>query len=195
MNLNHAVLFSCLLLLVPLSPLLAAADYYDFEMLIFERPDGGASEFWPDAAETPDTEPTSRRLSDLPAGRSRELGPSATSLKKRGLRILEHANWRQLPGSRNGGTWYAVEAGRLTGRVKVTRGRFLHVHTDLVLRDPASSEQIRITLHRRMRSNELHYLDHPRIGVLIRAMPVATDASEESSESPSGEPKPAVPLG
>lgn len=195
MNLNPSILFSGLLLLAPLSPLFAASDYYDFEMLIFERPGGGQTEFWPDEPQATDTALPPRPLSHLSGGRPRELGPSAASLKKRGLRILEHVSWRQLPGRRNGGSWYSIDSGRLTGRIKVTRGRFLHVDTDLMLRDAVSPQTIRATLHRRMRSNELHYLDHPRLGVLILATPVETGDSEKPSDTPSGEPKPAAPLG
>ena len=71
----------------------------------------------------------------------------------------------------------------LEGTVKVSLGRYLHVHTDLVywhhmpatptVAIPASATPgtrltgLRLRQHRRMRSGELHYLDHPMLGVII----------------------------
>lgn len=37
---------------------------------------------------------------------------------------------------------------------------------------------------RRMRSNELHYLDHPRLGLLIKILPYEVPAEEEESPAP-----------
>jgi hypothetical protein len=78
----------------------------------------------------------------------------------------------------------------LDGSVKLVLGRYLHLYTDLVYRKPVIVEQLdeetqevleRRTLfdipvqsHRKMRSRELHYLDHPMIGILIEVTPVET---------------------
>ncbi|MDH3450858.1 MAG: peptidoglycan binding protein CsiV, partial [Gammaproteobacteria bacterium] len=35
-----------------------------------------------------------------------------------------------------------------------------------------------VRYHRRMRSSELHYIDHPLVGILILVTPVEVDASE-----------------
>ena len=37
-----------------------------------------------------------------------------------------------------------------------------------------------INFHRRMRSKELHYLDHPIVGILVKALPV--EKQEEPKE-------------
>lgn len=99
--------------------------------------------------------------------------------------------------------WEADEAGQmieipgpaslneLDGSVKLVLGRYLHLYTDLVYRKPVIVEQLdeetqevleRRTLfdipvqsHRKMRSRELHYLDHPMIGILIEVTPVETE--------------------
>ncbi len=75
----------------------------------------------------------------------------------------------------------------LDGTVKIVLGRYLHVYTDLVFRQPittTSSEEdgtsenftslidIRIQNRRRMRSRELHYIDHPKLGMLIQITPL-----------------------
>ncbi len=74
----------------------------------------------------------------------------------------------------------------LDGTLSVRLSRYLHVDTDLVFRDIARREitESGYTLQlpfvrdhalrqsRRMRSEKLHYLDHPRFGLLIEAFPV-----------------------
>ncbi|MGI9302883.1 MAG: peptidoglycan binding protein CsiV [Gammaproteobacteria bacterium] len=71
----------------------------------------------------------------------------------------------------------------IDGNVKVVLGRFLHVYTDLTYRQPtrqsggqdsgAELQDFRVQTHRRMRSNELHYLDHPLLGILVQIKPVS----------------------
>ncbi len=76
------------------------------------------------------------------------------------------------------------ELSQLEGRIKISIKRYLHVDFDLVLRrltaprttDEAtltalspSYQAYRMQAHRRMRSKELHYIDHPLMGILIIA--------------------------
>lgn len=81
---------------------------------------------------------------------------------------------------------------QLDGTVRVILGRYLHVHTDLVLRKPVVVERIDqesgeptqmpvlldipMQEQRRMRSRELHYIDHPLLGVLVQITPLETPA-------------------
>ncbi|GAB6040090.1 CsiV family protein [Endothiovibrio diazotrophicus] len=80
----------------------------------------------------------------------------------------------------------------LEGAARVYVGKYLHLELDLLLHrnrkqapigtataaeaslDPGRPlmETIRIRNHRRMRSRELHYLDHPVVGALVIATPV-----------------------
>lgn len=75
----------------------------------------------------------------------------------------------------------------LDGTVKIYLGRYLHIDTDLILTLPVISavpspqqqsaedvferplgmQSYRFKTHRRMRSKELHHLDHPKFGLLI----------------------------
>ena len=181
----------------------AQAAVFNFEMVIFERPHGGANEFWPFDAGEPDLSVAKGRLSStgatggaslLPAS-AKALGPSVYTLKKKGMIIHEHLAWRQATGRRNSRSWYSIGGDRLSGLIRMSQGRYLHLDTDLVLRDAVSSQPYRIKLHRRMRSNELHYVDHPRLGILIRARRSRTAAPAGNGEGGgSGEPKPATPL-
>lgn len=87
----------------------------------------------------------------------------------------------------------------LDGTVKVLLDRYLHVYTDLVFRAPVAMQAVqdqgplrsgnaiyeyRVQDHRRMRSRELHYLDHPLLGVLVRITPV-----EEPTPAPARPPE------
>lgn len=69
----------------------------------------------------------------------------------------------------------------LDGSFTVSIGRYLHVWIDLMYREPIAISPesnreyrefilapYRISMHRRMRSNELHYIDHPLVGMLVK---------------------------
>lgn len=73
----------------------------------------------------------------------------------------------------------------LEGTVGLTLGRYLHVHADLAwldLRDPARPGQWRLNERRRMRSGELHHLDNPRFGMLVRIIPMRRDTPDSGAD-------------
>ena len=73
----------------------------------------------------------------------------------------------------------------LDGSVTIYLGRYLHIVTDLILTLPApdnlpvsietnqepgarlGKQSYRLNIHRRMRSKEIHYLDHPKFGLIV----------------------------
>ena len=80
---------------------------------------------------------------------------------------------------------------RIEGILGVTRGRYLHLdarlwyavsgyavnasRTALAPADPGAAEEpgyMELREQRRMRSGELHYLDHPKFGILARVDPI-----------------------
>ena len=80
------------------------------------------------------------------------------------------------------------------GEIKLVLGRYLHLYTDLVYQQPRTQplpvwqtlntspyKDYPIRFHRKMRSKELHYIDHPLVGILVMALPV--EKTEESGES------------
>lgn len=95
----------------------------------------------------------------------------------------------------------------LQGTVSVTLGRFLHVAARLWLHEPAATlapeallrpfsghgelagrlaqalepRYFELDESRRLRSEELHYLDHPRFGVLVQVLPVEPPAELEAA--------------
>ncbi len=74
----------------------------------------------------------------------------------------------------------------LEGTISVAITRYIHVYADLVFRakdyNVVTTEQgllvadqlqdFKINLYRKMKSRELHYLDHPLIGMLVEATPI-----------------------
>lgn len=72
------------------------------------------------------------------------------------------------------------------GTLKLILGRYLHLHTDLLYKRPKQSNdstsatlygrsnynEFEIKSQRKMRSNELHYIDHPLIGILVLVSPI-----------------------
>lgn len=75
------------------------------------------------------------------------------------------------------------------GVLRLVVSRFLHVETDLVYHRPAAQrggaaggelrpalETYRLTESRRMRSREVHYLDHPLFGIIVTVQPYTPPA-------------------
>ena len=111
-------------------------------------------------------------------------------------KVLVHKAWRQegladdaainIPiDSRPASASQHRDANNIHGSIKVVLGRYLHIYTDMIYQQPRKdaapawdgqvSRQYReypINFHRRMRSKELHYLDHPLVGILVMAKPV-----------------------
>ena len=105
------------------------------------------------------------RLQGLPpdAARPAHVGPG---LGGGGVETMEHA----------GDTRPAVH-----GAVTVSLARYLQVEVDLLYRRPAGGDttapdtaptRFRLVSERRMRSGELHYIDHPLFGVLVLLIPI-----------------------
>jgi hypothetical protein len=78
-----------------------------------------------------------------------------------------------------------VKTTSIHGEIKLVLGRYLHLYTDLIYQQPRTQPQpvwqtlnaspyknYPIKYHRKMRSKELHYIDHPLVGILIMALPV-----------------------
>jgi len=181
------------------APAAAAKQFkapYDIEIVIFERYGQGNGESWPSDPGRPDSTLAAGNLSRpgqqgpgamlLPKS-ARELGPAAYTLRQKGAQVHFHQAWRQDVKGRTSRTWYRVGNKRLNGLVRVSRGRYLHLDTDLMLYAGEDGLDHRIQLHRRMRGGELHYVDHPKIGILIRT------ARLQVESTPPAEPEPQVP--
>ena len=66
---------------------------------------------------------------------------------------------------------------KLFGGVKVWVGRFLHFDTRLVYTPTSSDTSFKFESERRMRSRQMHYIDHSRVGILVKIYPVDETAA------------------
>ena len=97
------------------------------------------------------------------------------------LRVTHHLSWLQNVPERDKplSIMVAKTDANLAGFVSVTIGRYLHFEADLWttlernddLAPPPDNQFVALRESRRMRSNELHYLDHPALGVITKISP------------------------
>jgi hypothetical protein len=174
----------------------ASGRYAKSERWQYERPDSAASKTATDTASNTGAESKVRKIGGI------GLSKYAKKLKSnKRYNVLVHKAWRQPGLSRKdavdisidsrtsgAGTTSAATPGQgnsIHGTVKIVLARYLHIYTDLTYRKPLKntapdrysmgSQQYRdfpIDTHRRMRSKELHYIDHPMVGILVMAWPV-----------------------
>jgi hypothetical protein len=175
------------------------ARQFDIELLIFlnlvQNDDG---EIWPVdysewfeesvAAEQPDglDQPA---VTWLPKSQFRLTAQRNALARSAPYRPIAHLAWRQVVPGRQRAKALALPSGTdrpdqayVDGVVRVTVERYLHLDLDLRLHLPATAAQaaspeeygvpeIRLRQKRRMRSKELHYIDHPRFGVIALITP------------------------
>jgi hypothetical protein len=116
--------------------------------------------------------------------------------------LLAHKSWRQIIKGNKAINWIDINGGyawgghqQLEGSLGFSKGRFLHVHSELHLNQfpsiqSASSQRAKQRLfsagqslvpivetrysliqRRKMRSKELHYIDHPKLVLLVKIIP------------------------
>ena len=101
------------------------------------------------------------------------------------LKIQSHQAWRQPGFSKEESPWIdlASESDQLSGKIRISLSRYLHADVDINLANPdwspsyyptseapplQQAERIHFETSRRLKRDELHYIDHPLAGVLIR---------------------------
>jgi hypothetical protein len=125
--------------------------------------------------------PPSAPLETFPALATSKLKLTsiADSLRRsRNYQPLAHFGWTQ-PGFPRGEARYMsidglIPAGTgLGGQVALSRGRYLHLTLELTYDSPEDGQRMVLKQTRRMRSNERHYIDHPKFGVIAIITPSA----------------------
>ena len=163
-----------------LSAVDAGARSYAVEMIIFANTndEGRDTESWRADPGLPDA---TRAISVSGGGGVAAINRNAYRLSgiwqalrnSSQYRPLRHLAWTQRGRSKRTAPEILVGDGPdsdVFGTVQLSRSRFLHLDLDLLLRDANGS--YRFTNHRRMRSNELHYIDHPMFGVVVITTPL-----------------------
>ena len=184
-------------------PASAALPSYDVELVIFRHLSAsGSAEQWEAEVrdsgtqlEIPDEEPTpfssgsqapaadtTSSFPALPPAKYKLTAIADTLRRSRNYQPLAHVGWTQPGFARNSAQYFSIvglvpQGSGITGQVALSRGRFLHLTLDLsydapaMAAEPAQRYVLRQT--RRMRSNERHYVDHPKFGVIAVITPSA----------------------
>ena len=108
------------------------------------------------------------------------LHPTITSLLDQDghYRVLAHQHWQQTIDAKTVAKPVRVMAtnpAELEGTIRFFMSRHLHLDVNLLFRDVAAGSGnvvYRLNEQRKLKSQETHYFDHPRLGVLIRVMPL-----------------------
>jgi Peptidoglycan-binding protein, CsiV len=174
---------------------------YDVELVIFRTLNPNASpEQWtmeaaaagqrlaiPEDDATPFTssEPapaTTASYPPLAAAKFKLTAIVDTLRRSRNYQPLAHFGWTQPGYPRNDAKYLSINAmvpagSGLQGQVALSRGRYLHLTLDLVYDAPGAAaeppQRFVLRQSRRMRSNERHYMDSPRFGVIAIVTPTA----------------------
>lgn len=174
----------------------APLQSYDVELLIFRNLSGrDTPESWgveagstqqlaiPDDETEPVAPPTTAAaptasFPSLPAAKMKLTAIEDTMRRSRGYQPVAHVGWTQPGYARNAARYLSVNTlvpatSGLQGQIALTRGRYLHLTLDLVMDGAATGEGSRYVLRqtRRMRSNERHYIDSPKFGVIAVITP------------------------
>lgn len=153
--LSLALLFAAL-------PALPQTPGYSVEIVVFRNgSDAGAMEagMARPAFTGDDVVPT--------AAPSRKLGGAVARLNRSGLRVIGQASWKQDPtawNSRRGVSAARLGLSGVSGKVIFERGQYLHLGVDLVIED--GGKRYRLNEVRRVKADEIHYFDHPAVGVI-----------------------------
>lgn len=174
--------------LLPLAPELKELDnLYTVELVLFKQKlPAYTEEAWP--TDLPPIDFTDARLpipnDGMPLSANEELAKSdyglsdeANRLERQGYEVLYHNAWLQQFNPNTQSTLMLVDPfGGFEGTVRIERQRFLHVYPEVNLYTALGAEQpgsvIRMQESRRMRSQEIHYIDHPVMGMLVLFRPV-----------------------
>jgi hypothetical protein len=175
----------------------APVQSYDVELLIFrnlggrETPEDWATEAASAAQrlDIPEDELSSSVLEDvptvaaptttfppLPASKMKLTAIEETMRRSRNYQPLAHIGWTQPGYARNTAKYLPLSSlvpstTGLQGQVALSRGRYLHLTLDLVLDSAEDGQRYVLRQTRRMRSNERHYIDSPKFGVIAVITP------------------------
>lgn len=115
------------------------------------------------------------------------LQPTITNLLEKDghYRVLAHLRWFQTVDAKSIAKPMRVTSttpDELEGTIRFFMSRHLHLDVNLVFRETVAAAGSEPTANvyqmneqRKIKTQETHYFDHPRLGVLVRVMPVEKD--------------------
>jgi hypothetical protein len=105
-----------------------------------------------------------------------KLNPIADTLRRsRNFQPLAHFGWTQPGYARGEPRYMSIDTllppnSGVSGQIALSRGRYLHLTLELAYDSPEEGRMV-LRQTRRMRSNERHYIDHPKFGVVAIITP------------------------
>ena len=164
---------------------------YDVQVLIFSHitPDTLQLQQWPAVSPEQNTQ-----IIKAPAPATDLQSEKNALLKNPNYQILLDASWPETWSSDQSTITIPIASmdGKLNGWMEITLGHYFDVHANLLLTVPTATLQqlstngyfskwsqpnftFQLLQKRRMRSNELNYLEHPLMGMLIKITPVRNE--------------------
>jgi hypothetical protein len=187
---SFLALFGCLLLSA-VAHAAPAVTAYDVEVVVFENmlPELEGGELWiRDAAEPATRMPDvsdALVVGQLVPVESVLAGAAATLQRSGTYRVLAHRRWRQTAEEKSAAKPVRLSSpdAQLDGTLRFYVSRFLHVDVDLVLQQQTAvvdqsavlGVNYRLTEHRRIKTMDINYFDHPKLGALVRITPVGKE--------------------
>ncbi|HLB57132.1 MAG TPA: CsiV family protein [Coxiellaceae bacterium] len=189
----------CVLMYCSISTALTSpARTYNVQVLIFSHitPATIALQRWPVITE------------NLPAQTAVTTSSPATALQSEKNALLRDPNYKILVDESWIESWSGDQStvnipvvssnGKLNGAIAITLGHYFDVNANLLLTEPTNLLQkldtnnyfskwdqsnftFQLLQHRRMRSDELNYFEHPVFGMLIKILPVNTASQIDQS--------------
>ena len=170
----------------------APPKQYEIEVMVFQniRPELEGEELWMNERINPELANLEKAITTpAPPREDSDLTKAKEALEKDGnYRIMVHKQWIQTGDAPSDAAMIRMntEDGELDGTFKFFMSRFLHVDLNLLFREPDSKSMFQagnadsgninyeIREHRRVRSNELYYFDHPKFGALVKVKQAET---------------------
>jgi hypothetical protein len=175
-----------------------ADQWYHVELIVFEQLSTITDEQWPPQSDTVTTGSLTPGMATslIQPATNNSLNRSASRLSSSAqYRVHYHQSWQQYimrKGSAKAINIISTD-GLVKGTVRLDKATYLHASVDLWLKQnidqvnswsDASSEGTNINAprnphlveSRRIRSTELDYFDHPKMGALLKITPIETPA-------------------
>lgn len=152
---------------------LADVRWFQMELIIFQQ-NASNSEIFEQVESS--IEPVSRYAKVVTG--SKDLNRTYNRLKKsRNYKPLYHRSWRIAVDSDSRSLPINIEADHvnLKGWIKIQRGYLVHILADLEFSPPVDQGDklfYRLQEKRRILLNKKYYLDHPKLGAIIKLSPV-----------------------
>jgi len=164
---------------------------YEVEIVVFQNilPELDGDELWvqnPSESIIPELK-EARIISGKPSKRTKLSETVELLNTDKNYRVLAHERWVQRVDAKSSTIPVRIKSDKgmeqeLDGTIKFYLTRFLRLDLNLLFRDISGATFLgqpevvltpvyRIDDHRRMWSNEVNYIDHPKFGALVRVSP------------------------